>query len=559
MISRAAALMFAALSVAACTRGPAKIAYGDQTCDVCRMQITDPRYGAEVITRTGKVRAFDGLECLARYVAEASGHDVLRGVWVSDFTHPGSFLRSDSARFVRAPMMRGEMGQGWLAVPAAMGREAIVARFGAEPVEWGEVVTLAERGALEPGRVDSAPTAARPGTTGTGSEIVVSPDGAVRTIAAALREVRSGGVIRVLPGTYREPTITVDRPVTIEGVAFPTLDGEGTHEIMRVTADDVTVRGLRFANVGTSFVEDRAALRVRDAHRCAIVGDRFDEAFFAIYLAGVTGCRVEGNVIRGRARTETTAGNGIHLWNTRSVTIAGNQVSGHRDGIYFEFVHDADVRDNVSEGNLRYGLHFMYSDDCAYAANTFRRNGSGVAVMYTHRVRMTGNRFEDNWGSAAYGLLLKEISDSRLERNVFDHNTVGLFADGVDRLTADHNAFTSNGWALRLESNSTDAWITRNDFVGNTFDVATNGRSVDAHFGGNYWSAYAGYDLDRDGVGDVPYRPVRIFSMVVQQNPPALMLLRSGFVDLLDAAERALPALTPASLADTAPAMRPVP
>ena len=549
----------ALLALSACTRGPSAIAYGKETCDVCRMEITDPRYGAEVITRTGKARKFDGLECLARYIAEAPDRGAVRGVWVSDFTHPGTFLRSDSARFVRAAGTRNEMGQGWLAVPASMGRDAVVARFGAEPIAWGEVVTLAARGDLDPGHDEVAPAAPVARASGEGAEVVVSPTGAVRSLGAALRQVRSGGVIRVEPGTYREPTIVVDRPVTIEGIDHPTFDGEGAREILRVVADDVTVRGLRFANVGTSYLEDRAALRVTDARGCAIVGNRLDDAFFGIYLARVTRCRVEGNVIRGAARTETSAGNGIHLWNTRDVVIAGNQVSGQRDGIYFEFVHDADVHDNVSEGNLRYGLHFMYSDDCAYTGNTFRRNGSGVAVMYTHRVRMTGNRFEDNWGSAAYGLLLKEISDSRLEHNVFDRNTTGLFVDGADRLHADHNEFTGNGWALRLEANSTDAWFTRNDFIDNTFDVATNGRELHAHFGGNYWSAYTGYDLDRDGVGDVPHRPVRVFSMVVQQNPPSLMLLRSGFVDLLDAAERALPALTPATLADTAPAMRPVP
>jgi len=77
-------------------------------------------------------------------------------------------------------------------------------------------------------------------------------------------------------------------------------------------------------------------------------------------------------------------------------------------------VHDSDIRDNLSTGNLRYGMHFMYSDDCRYTNNVFRKNGSGVAVMFTKRVQMVGNRFEDNWGPAAYGLLLKEISDSRL-------------------------------------------------------------------------------------------------------------------------------------------------
>jgi nitrous oxidase accessory protein len=238
------------------------------------------------------------------------------------------------------------------------------------------------------------------------------------------------------------------------------------------------------------------------------------------------------------------------------VTIVDNRVRGHRDGIYFEFVHDTEVRGNLSERNLRYGLHFMYSDDCKYAGNTFTRNGAGVAVMYTRRVEMVGNRFEQSWGGAAYGLLLKEISDARLERNRFYRNSTGLFADGTTRLVATGNDFVDNGWAFRLDANAQEGTVTRNNFIGNTFDVSTNGRENGTVFSGNYFDDYAGYDLDRDGVGDVPHRPVRLFSLIVERNEPSLILLRSFFVGLLDAAERLIPALTPETLVDARPAMR---
>ena len=122
-----------------------------------------------------------------------------------------------------------------------------------------------------------------------------------------------------------------------------------------------------------------------------------------------------------------------------------NRISGHRDGIYLEFVHDSRVTENTSERNVRYGMHFMYSDDCRYEHNVFRGNSAGVAVMYTRRVTMIANRFESNWGSAAYGLLLKEIYDAHLDSNQFVHNTTGLFADGATRLVAEHNRFADNG------------------------------------------------------------------------------------------------------------------
>lgn len=411
-----------------------------------------------------------------------------------------------------------------------------------------------------PAAVEASPRARVSSSAGSEGlrHVTVSPTGEVRSVAAAIALVRPGGEITIEPGVYREPTVVVNKPVTIVGLAGAVLDGERQRAILTITADDVTVRGLELRNVGTSFLEDHAAIRVAKASRCVIENNRIDDAFFGIYLAGVSGCRVAGNIIRATPRTEATSGNGIHLWSTSDADISGNHISGHRDGIYFEFVHRTTVRQNVSEQNLRYGLHFMYSDDCVYAQNRFRRNMGGVAVMYTKRVTMTGNRFEDNWGSASYGLLLKEIYDSSIEGNRFDRNTVGIVADGAVRAVIADNDFVSNGWAIRLLGSTYDGRVEHNNFVGNTFDLATNGAGG-AALTGNYFDSYRGYDLDRDGRGDVPHHPVRLFSVIVEHHPPAIILLRGFFVDVLDAAERVLPSLTPAALIDDRPAMSHLP
>lgn len=384
--------------------------------------------------------------------------------------------------------------------------------------------------------------------------IVVAPNGPVRSVAEAVRIVRPGGLVLVTSGVYREPTIVIDRPLIIEGSGWPVLDGERRRPILTVTADDVTIRGIVLRDVGTSFVEDNAAIRVVKARRCTIERNRVENGFFAIYLAGVERCRVAGNIIRGTGRTEATSGNGIHLWSASDVVIEDNTITGHRDGIYFEFVRNTLVRRNTSAGNLRYGLHFMYSDDCRYEANTFRHNQGGVAVMYTKHVAMVGNRFEDNWGSASYGLLLKEIADPRIEDNQFIRNTVGLVADGAMRIEATRNTFTRNGWAVKLLGSTYDGRFEANDFIGNTFDMAANGGATN-ELTANYFDSYRGYDLDRDGFGDVPHYPVRLFTVLTERNAPTMILLRSFFADLLDAAERALPSLTPSSVVDHRPAM----
>jgi nitrous oxidase accessory protein len=376
------------------------------------------------------------------------------------------------------------------------------------------------------------------------------------SIAAAVRTARAGDRIVLTRGVYRESTIVIDRSITLTGEPGAVIDGGKATHILRIDANDVTVRGLRFQNVAPSHVEDRAAIRVGEVRGCLIDGNRVDNAFFGIYLAGTTDCRVTRNVLTARRATEDSSGNGIHLWTARNIDVAGNRVEGHRDGVYLEFVHDSRVTDNVSTGNIRYGLHFMYSDDCRYERNLFRSNGGGVAVMYTKRVSMTENRFEASWGPAAYGLLLKEVYDATLDGNRFDGNTTGLVADGATRLVARRNRFENNGWAVRILASTQDASFSANVFAANTFDVATNSRQSGTRFTGNYWDQYRGYDLDRDGTGDVPHRPVRLFSMIVANNEPALVLLRSPIGSVLDAAERAFPTLTPVALSDDSPLMR---
>ncbi|MGK2961288.1 MAG: nitrous oxide reductase family maturation protein NosD, partial [Gemmatimonadaceae bacterium] len=387
-------------------------------------------------------------------------------------------------------------------------------------------------------------------------QATVSPTGPVKTISEGLNRVRDGGRLVITAGVYREHGVRVSRPVEIIGEGFPLMDGEGKGELLLITANDVKVTGMRFTGTGVSHVEDRAAIRVTGATGCDISGNRIEEALYGIYLAKVEDCRVAKNELFASGGTESSSGNGIHVWSGRRILITDNLIRGYRDGIYFEFVHDTDVIRNVSERNLRYGLHFMYSDDCTYTSNTFRNNASGVAVMYTNRVHMIANRFEESWGGAAYGLLLKEIADSRLERNVFSRNTIGLVADGANRVQAVGNTFSGNGWAVKVEGSTLDGRFTSNTFTGNTFDVTTNSRRPSSVFEGNYWSEYAGYDLDRDGIGDVPHAPVRLFAVILERNPQAIVLLRSVLVGLIDAAERAMPSLTPRLFVDAKPLMR---
>jgi nitrous oxidase accessory protein len=236
--------------------------------------------------------------------------------------------------------------------------------------------------------------------------------------------------------------------------------------------------------------------------------------------------------------------------------VENNRIRGHRDGIYFEFVENSRIIDNVSEANVRYGLHFMFSNHDDYIGNTFKNNGTGVAVMFSDHINMKKNKFIDNWGTTNYGLLFKEISDGELSGNVFQNNTVGIFSDGSNRIKIINNQFTGNGWALNIYGNCLDNEIANNNFVSNTFDLITNSSKHKNFYHDNYWDQYSGYDLDKDGIGDVPHRPVKLFSYLIGKVPESIILLRSFFIDMINMAEKVAPVLTPQSLTDERPKMK---
>jgi nitrous oxidase accessory protein len=200
----------------------------------------------------------------------------------------------------------------------------------------------------------------------------------------------------------------------------------------------------------------------------------------------------------------------------------------------------------------------MFSHNDSYIGNRFGNNSAGVSVMFSHGVTMLNNFFEDNWGDGGFGLLLKEINDSYVSGNRFLSNTSGIYMEGSNRIKMERNLFSGNGWALKIQASCMDVTLTHNNFQGNTFDVGTNGTLVLNSFNNNYWDKYEGYDLNRDGVGDIPFHPVSLFSVIVEKNPTAMMLFRSFMTSLLDRSERILPSLTPEHLVDNAPYMKPL-
>lgn len=379
-----------------------------------------------------------------------------------------------------------------------------------------------------------------------------------KKIQEAIYFAKPADLVKVNQGLYKEKNIHIDKSITLEAKGFVVIDGENSGDhVMVVEAPEVKIKGFTIRNTGASYLQELSGIRVVKTEKCEILNNHFENTTYGVYLENAKNCSIVDNTFRGQALDETSGGNGIHLWQGENIKIENNDIQGHRDGIYFEFVKNAKVVGNVITNNIRYGLHFMSSNDCEYINNSFLKNGAGVAVMYSRRIKMQRNRFFHNDGVAAFGLLLKEIHEGFIENNSFEENTVGVFMEGSNRNLFAKNSFSANGWALRVMGDCEDNRFLGNNFIDNTFDVATNSERNPNLFSGNYWSQYDGYDLDRDGVGDIPYRPVSLSSVIMENIDSSFVLIKSFLFVLLDEIERRLPELIPEPLKDDAPLMQP--
>ena len=387
--------------------------------------------------------------------------------------------------------------------------------------------------------------------------IKIGRNESIHTLKEGINIARNGDTLLLREGTYREGNLIINKSITILGEDLPVLDGENKYEIMTIHANNVVIKGLKFINTGIASMSDIAAIKALECRNLRIIDNHFENTFFGIYFANSSESLIENNQLHADVDAEHQIANGIHMWKCNRITVQNNIIKGHRDGIYFEFVTNSLIKNNHSEGNLRYGLHFMFSHNDEYQDNVFVNNGAGVAVMYTKGVKMINNTFEHNWGSSSYGLLLKDIRDSFVTGNKFTRNSIGIFMEGSSRIEFKENEFTGNGYAIRLQASCDDNVFERNNFSQNTFDMVTNGTLVLNTINSNYWDKYEGYDLNKDAIGDIPYRPVSLYGMIVERMPTAVLLWRSFLVYLIDRTEKAIPVITPENLKDDLPSMKP--
>ncbi|MGN6705151.1 MAG: nitrous oxide reductase family maturation protein NosD [Rhodanobacter sp.] len=397
------------------------------------------------------------------------------------------------------------------------------------------------------------------------------PAHAHEPLELAVAAAAPGATVSVPAGVHAVH-LKLDKPVTLIGQPGAILDGGGSGDVVRIGASHVTVRGLTLRRSGSDLTATNAGIFVeRQARDVTLEGNRIEDSLFGVYLDGAADVRVRRNVIRGmRSLRVADRGDGIHLWNDTGCTIEGNDVADSRDGIYVYVSPHNTIARNVVHG-VRYGIHYMYSQDNLLLDNVSRGNLAGYALMSSHHLKVIGNSSEDE---QSYGFLLNyiahsEIAGNRIYRIKGQSDDAGGTIDGTEGkglfvYLSQFNDFHDNLVADSQIGIHVTAGSEHNRLWGNHFEdnrihvkyVQNLAQEWSAHGRGNFWSDYLGWDLDADGIGDVPFRPNDGVDVLLWKYPSARNLMSSPSVLLLRYVQRAFPVFTPPSVQDSRPLMK---
>ena len=384
---------------------------------------------------------------------------------------------------------------------------------------------------------------------------VVSPKGPFTSISQAILSAKSGDTIRVNGGTYNEHII-VDKTLNLIGIDEPNIDGGGKGTVVLIKAPGVTFKGFHVSGSGESLTVEDTGI-VLDSAQGSIIEDNYlHDVLFGIYLKNSSGTLIRNNTIVGKDLPIPVRGDGIRLWYSSKTKILDNTITGARDLVMW-WSGDTLIKGNKIEQG-RYGLHYMYSDNNVFEDNLFIGNYVGGFLMYSNNIEFHYNIFALNQGPATgYGIGFKDLDDIVASENLFIDNRIGIYMDNsphsVDSWnTLEDNVIAFNDIGISLMPSIQRNIIVSNSFIDNVEQVEVRGGGVLAgnrwfeENKGNYWSDYRGYDEDKDGIGEIPYKAESLFEGLIDSNPVLRIFIYSPVAQAIELASDAFPVMKPA-------------
>ncbi len=133
-----------------CTPGPDPIIFGQDQCTYCKMIISEPGYGAELVTIKSKIYKFDSIECLgAFYLKQDVEHDQIHSMWTVDFDQTKELTEAERGVYLHSDRLHSPMGLNLTAFRDRSVAEDMQLKYGGKLLSWQEVQDLIRKSWIE--------------------------------------------------------------------------------------------------------------------------------------------------------------------------------------------------------------------------------------------------------------------------------------------------------------------------------------------------------------------------------------------------------------------------
>ncbi len=351
-------------------------------------------------------------------------------------------------------------------------------------------------------------------------------------------ETEEGGTLVPPPGTYAGPVV-VDKPMVIDGQGKVTIDAGGKGTVILLDTDGATIKNLHLTNSGDSANDLDSGVQVRGNYN-VIKDNLIDDVLFGVDLQQSNNNIVRRNRISSKLEFGLgQRGDSVRLWYSFDNKITDNVVTNVRDMVVWYSANNTIARNRGS--NSRYSLHFMYSRYNLVEDNFYVNNAVGIFLMYSDSVVLRNNHIAHAIGPTGVGIGFKETSDLTIENNEILYCASGLYIDVSPYQPDTTNRFEGNliaynGIGVRFLNDWHGNIFKQNQFVDNMTQIVVSGGGSANHniWEGNYWSDYTGFDLDHDGIGDLPYELYNYADRLWQDVPYAQFFKGSPLLEVID-------------------------
>ncbi len=134
--------IFGFLFLVSCSTDPEPLVYGTDICYNCKMTLMDNKFGAELVTKKGKVYKFDDMNCFLNFYN--SGYENVEDFHhslVVDYTNPGKLIDATNGFYVKSDEIHSPMNGAVAAFETKVSMDTFKKQWKGIYLSWGEVTT----------------------------------------------------------------------------------------------------------------------------------------------------------------------------------------------------------------------------------------------------------------------------------------------------------------------------------------------------------------------------------------------------------------------------------